>query len=468
MDEPIVSRRSFEIAAIALLRLVLPPLVVVGMLYSLAKVYHEYFSVYFVAASAVAFALSALFLQPPRNLAAQMFSNRLPLILAIVTRWTVIFAVMLALAYVARWSGNFARRVVLTWAVTTPAVLVMVNLILNELRRRILKDPSNARRVVFAGLNEMSLSLSDRLDKNPEACMRVAGFFDDRSGERLGVGRSARLLGSLRDLASYVRTHSISVIFIALPVRHIQRVATLVDELCDTTASIYYVPDLLAFDLMQARTGELLGVPVVAMYETPFSGHRAAVKRLTDILIAATVLLTMLPVLIVIAVGIKASSPGPVLFRQRRYGLDGREIHVLKFRTMRVIEDGTHIRQATRNDARITRFGAFLRRYSLDEIPQLWNILQGSMSLVGPRPHAVAHNEQYRKLIRGYMLRHKVLPGLTGLAQINGCRGETVRLEDMEARVKFDLDYVRRWSLLLDFKIIMLTLGRIVRDSKAF
>jgi len=171
---------------------------------------------------------------------------------------------------------------------------------------------------------------------------------------------------------------------------------------------------------------------------------------------------------LVIAILVKVSSPGPVIFKQRRYGLDGQEIAVYKFRSMRVTEDGATIQQARKTDTRITRIGGILRRSSLDELPQIINVLQGRMSLVGPRPHAVAHNEEYRKLIKGYMIRHKVLPGITGLAQVNGCRGETALLKDMEARVHYDLDYLRHWTPMLDIKILFLTAFKVFRDDKAY
>jgi putative colanic acid biosynthesis UDP-glucose lipid carrier transferase len=242
----------------------------------------------------------------------------------------------------------------------------------------------------------------------------------------------------------------------------------LLDDLRDTTASIYYVPDIFVFDLIQARSGEVHGIPVVAMCETPFYGYRGVTKRLTDIGLSVVILLLFLPLLLLIAIMVKISSPGPVIFKQRRYGLDGREIAVYKFRTMNVAEDGEQIRQASKADSRITRIGGILRRTSMDELPQLINVLQGRMSLVGPRPHAVAHNEEYRKLIKGYMVRHKVLPGITGLAQVNGCRGETSQLEEMEARVNYDLDYLRHWTPMLDIKIILLTAIKVFRDDKAY
>jgi putative colanic acid biosysnthesis UDP-glucose lipid carrier transferase len=335
--------------------------------------------------------------------------------------------------------------------------------------RRLLFDPSMVRRVAFVGCNEVSMSLADRISAGKEFMgLRVEGFFDDRNAVRLGMCGNMRLLGKLPDLAEYVKRRRIDTVFVALPVRHIRRVIQLLDELRDTTASVYYVPDLIAFDLIQARTGEMFGIPVVALCETPFYGYRGVVKRITDIVLAAAILLLAAPLMIVLGILVKKSSHGPIIFKQRRYGLDGREILVYKFRTMKVLEDGPRVVQATREDVRITPIGRIMRRYSLDELPQLVNVLQGQMSLVGPRPHAVAHNEEYRKLIKGYMIRHKVPPGITGLAQINGCRGETARVEDMQARVNYDLEYLRRWTPLLDLKILFLTAVRLLRDEKAY
>jgi putative colanic acid biosynthesis UDP-glucose lipid carrier transferase len=179
-------------------------------------------------------------------------------------------------------------------------------------------------------------------------------------------------------------------------------------------------------------------------------------------------LVLLAPLLVAIAIAVKRSSPGPVLFRQRRYGLDGREINVYKFRTMTVCENGARVTQAARNDSRVTPVGKHLRRWSLDELPQIINVLQGTMSIVGPRPHAVAHNEEYRKLIKRYMVRHKVLPGITGLAQVRGCRGETANVEQMEARVLFDLEYMRRWSPMLDLEIILATVFAVIRTDRAY
>jgi putative colanic acid biosynthesis UDP-glucose lipid carrier transferase len=381
----------------------------------------------------------------------------------------LILAGLLGIAYVTKSPLQYyPRRVFLTWAVTTPMVLIVATLAMQEFMRRFLMNAFESRAAIIAGYNSSSLELARRLKKNPGMRLEVAGFFDDRSTDRLGMEADAQLIGPLADLGAYVKQHRTDVIFIALPIRHVKRVMNLLDDLRDTTASIYYVPDIFVFDLIQARSGEIQGIPVVAMCETPFYGYRGVAKRLTDIVLSVMILLLLLPLLALVAVMVKVSSPGPVIFKQRRYGLDGREIAVYKFRTMVVTEDGAQIRQASKTDNRITRIGGVLRRSSLDELPQLINVLQGRMSLVGPRPHAVAHNEEYRKLIKGYMVRHKVLPGITGLAQVNGCRGETAQLEEMEARVNFDLDYLRRWTPMLDIKIILMTVIKIFRDDKAY
>jgi len=347
-------------------------------------------------------------------------------------------------------------------------VLVAVTLVMQEVMRRFLMNAFDNRSAIIAGYNTSSLELARRLKNNPGMRVEVAGFFDDRSSDRLGMEADAKLVGSLSDMSQYVKDNRTDVIFIALPIRHVKRVMNLLDDLRDTTASIYYVPDIFVFDLIQARSGEIQGIPVVAMCETPFYGYRGVAKRVTDVGFSAIILLLLLPLLVLIALVVKFSSPGPIIFKQRRYGLDGREIAVYKFRTMSVTEDGAQVRQASKSDSRITRFGGVLRRSSMDELPQLINVLQGRMSLVGPRPHAVAHNEEYRKLIKGYMVRHKVLPGITGLAQVNGCRGETSKLEEMEARVNYDLDYLRHWSPMLDIKIILMTVVKVFRDEKAY
>ncbi len=258
------------------------------------------------------------------------------------------------------------------------------------------------------------------------------------------------------------RTGQIDLVYIALPPRAEPRIIDLMGRLSDTTASVHLAYDFGGFDLLRAHWSAVGDIPVMAVVENPFYGTDGTFKRIEDIVLGTVfTLLAGLPMLL-IALGIKLTSKGPVFFRQRRYGLNGEEIKVLKFRTMTVTEDGANVAQATKGDARVTAFGNILRRTSLDELPQLLQVVAGTMSLVGPRPHAVAHNEQYRALIRGYMLRHKVKPGITGWAQVNGWRGETDTLEKMEQRVRFDLEYIRRWRLTFDIIILFMTVRQVV------
>lgn len=240
------------------------------------------------------------------------------------------------------------------------------------------------------------------------------------------------------------------------------RILKLLDDIKDSTASIYFVPDMFVTDLIQGKLSQISGIPVVSVCDTPFTGLDGFIKRSADVIFSFVVLIFISPILLAIAIGVKLSSPGPIIFKQRRYGLDGQEILVYKFRSMSVTEDGNKVTQATKNDNRITPFGRFIRKTSLDELPQFINVLQGRMSVVGPRPHAIAHNEEYRKLIKGYMIRHKVKPGITGWAQVNGFRGETDTLEKMEQRVYYDLEYLRHWSPRLDMLIVAKTVWLMV------
>ncbi len=469
MTDPVMFTRGFSIALISLLQAIMPSLVAVGTLVLLCHAYDADFRDFFQVLAVAAAILSSVLPRGRTNGQQPILPAAIPLALSIIVRWMVIVAILLAVGFITKYSEEFSRRVVVTWVLVTPALLVIVALYLHETMRRLLNDGKGTRGVAFVGCTEVSLMMADRITRNSRSLgMTVHGFFDDRGPDRLGNCGSMRRLGVMSDILAAVQRKEIDAIFIALPTRQVQRVMDLVQELRNTTVSIYYLPDLCALDLLQARTGEMLGMPVVSMCETPFYGYGGLVKRITDVGFALAILAIAAPLMVLVAFVIKFTSPGPVLFKQRRYGLDGHEILVYKFRTMTVLEDGGRVHQATRSDSRVTPAGRVLRRYSLDELPQLFNVLQGTMSLVGPRPHAVAHNEEYRQLIKGYMARHKAPPGITGLAQINGCRGETARVEDMQARVNYDLEYLRRWSPLLDLKILALTAVRVLRDEKAY
>jgi putative colanic acid biosynthesis UDP-glucose lipid carrier transferase len=465
MAQPILVTRSFLVAILAGIQAVIPSLVALLSLSVLVGTLSQSFNPY---SWVVVTLLCLVLIQPPREVSAQLTSERVSSITDVMFRWSLLLAVMYVIHRATGVLDGYPPRLFLYWAIVTTPALIMATIGMQQLMRSMLSSAFNNRKAIFAGYNVSSLELARRLRENPDMGIHVEGFFDDRSHDRLEIVPDATLLGSLPEVAPYVNEHRTDVIFIALPIRHVLRVMSLVDELRDTTASIYYVPDIFVFDLIQARSGDIHGIPVVAMCETPFYGYRGVSKRVTDLMFATGILLLTIPLLLLIGVLVKLTSHGPMLFKQRRYGLDGREIEVYKFRTMKVTEDGAHVHQATKGDPRITPIGGMLRRSSLDELPQLINVLQGRMSLVGPRPHAVAHNELYRKLIKGYMLRHKVLPGITGLAQVNGCRGETRELHEMEARVRYDLEYLRHWSPMLDVKILLLTLIKVFRDDRAY
>jgi putative colanic acid biosynthesis UDP-glucose lipid carrier transferase len=474
MTNPVVLKHTLPVVLLTIAQAVGLPLVATGLLAFECWYFGAPFNQSFGLLLMLVMVLGVVLMQPERGLMPQLIGGRRELVTRLAWRWLILLFLLLTIGYATKSSGEFSRRMVLTWAVTTPGFLIGIALLLHEFLKQVMADPETARRAVFAGYNDISVSLAQRVERTSLSALRIEGFFDDRAPERLvtktleaGVS-GPTLRGGLKDIVPYVHANGIDVIFVALPVSHIARVQNLLDDLRDTTVSIYYVPMVFPLDSIQGGTSEFLGVPLIALCETPFHGTRGVSKRLTDLTLASLVLIPAAPIMLAIALLVRFSSPGPIIFKQRRYGLDGRQITVYKFRTMRVTEDGDTIRQATQSDSRITPLGGLLRRTSLDELPQLLNVLQGRMSLVGPRPHAVAHNEQYRKLIKGYMLRHKVAPGMTGLAQVHGMRGETQTLEQMEARIKYDLEYLRNWSPLLDLKILFKTLLIVVRGEKAY
>ncbi len=294
---------------------------------------------------------------------------------------------------------------------------------------------------------------------------RVLGIYDDNV---MPVGSSINKCGDLKKMIADAKEGKIDRVYIALPMSQEKLIKEVVAELSDSTCSVMLIPDIFTFNLLHSRSEEINGVPVVSLFDTPMSGVNKVIKRLEDIILSILILAFISPVLILISIFVKLSSPGPVIFKQKRYGIDGKGIAVWKFRSMVVMENDDKVVQAKKGDARVTTLGGFLRRTSLDELPQFINVLKGDMSIVGPRPHAVVHNEQYRKMISGYMLRHKMKPGITGWAQINGWRGETDTLEKMEKRVEFDLEYIHNWTLWLDIKIIFMTIFKGFVNKSAY
>lgn len=382
-------------------------------------------------------------------------------------QWLWIAGLLLLTGLATGYFYDFSMRVLGNWLWFAPLAQVAGHLTLRVAAPQLLKLQGPPQGAVIVGVNDQGVSLARQITGSSYSGIELLGFFDDRGEDRRAAGGGHPLIGKIDDLPDYVKKHRVQSIYLSLPMASRPRILQILDGLKDTTASIYFVPDMFITDLIQGRSDSVCGVTVISVCDTPFRGFNRALKRTSDVVLSLLILLAIFPVMLVIALMVKLDSPGPAIFRQRRYGLDGDEIVVYKFRSMAVTEDGSVIQQAKKNDLRLTRLGAFLRRTSLDELPQFLNVLQGRMSIVGPRPHAVAHNELYRKVIKGYMVRHKVRPGITGWAQVNGQRGETDTLEKMQARIDFDLDYLRNWSLQLDFFIIFRTIRLIFNDSSA-
>lgn len=376
--------------------------------------------------------------------------------------WMMVVFALLLLFFASKSSEQFSRVVVTTWFIGVPLMLGIVRFVVRSLLRYVRRYGVNIRTVAIVGNNPIAHRLVNHLNAMPWAGLLVNGFFENdvSVATSIVVGGKAYSLGSMDDFMRLAQSGKIDSVYIALPISKEGYIEELVNQLADTTTTVYVVPDLFVSELVHARWIDFGGMPLVSVYETPFYGLYGWIKRLEDIVLGSLILLLISPLMLAIAIAVKASSPGTIFFKQRRYGLNGSVVKVWKFRSMSVCEDGVDVPQAQKHDSRITPLGVFLRRSSLDELPQFFNVLQGTMSIVGPRPHAVAHNEQYRKLINGYMLRHKVKPGITGWAQVNGWRGETDTLDKMQKRVEYDLEYIQNWSVWLDLKIVFLTVWR--------
>ncbi len=391
-------------------------------------------------------------------------------LLCVLLTWLLTIPTLLTLGYLAGYLDQLPRGFNLIWASAAPCLSIGGRVALRGVARVLRGRGFNTRRFAIVGVNELGFRLARNIECSPETGLKLVGFYDDRPQHRLppvpdDVGHC---IGPIDQLVQQTRQREVDCIYITFPMRAEARIRGILRKLGDTTASVYIVPDFFVFEMLHSRWTSIGGLPVVSVFESPLYGIDGLLKRGMDFLLASLLVVLLALPMACIALAVKLTSPGPVFFRQRRYGLDGREIRVWKFRSMRVCEDGGKVTQATQNDTRVTPLGNFLRKTSLDELPQLFNVLEGSMSLVGPRPHASTHNESYRKVIQGYMLRHKVRPGITGLAQVNGLRGETDTLEKMQRRVACDHQYIREWSLWLDLKILFKTLFVVLSRQNAY
>lgn len=442
--------------------------IVSSLLYLSALVYSVDFDVHYqlIAVTTVGFYL--YFSESFKLYRSWRVSSFKDMAVTSISVWISTFIAVLVLNFLIKQSEHFSRVVFTLWFIFTSITLISWRYIFSLLLRSMRKQGRNTRKVAIFGVTESAAKLMEEMRAHPEQGLVLAGFYDDRTEDRIDEQYRSQFLGNIEDAIRDANAGKFEQLYIALPLKQHERINEIVFKCGDATVDVFIVPDFFVFNLVNSRLGHVGDSPTLSVFESPHYGTNDWLKRLFDIAFSSLVLLLLLIPMLVIAVAIKTTSRGPVLFKQHRYGLDGKEIKVWKFRSMSTMDNGSEVKQATKGDARITKVGAFLRRTSMDEFPQFINVLTGSMSVVGPRPHAVAHNEEYRGKVDFYMLRHKVKPGITGWAQINGWRGETDTLEKMEKRVEHDLEYIRNWSIFFDLKIIFLTVFKGFVDKNAY
>ncbi|MCY2985949.1 MAG: undecaprenyl-phosphate glucose phosphotransferase [Planctomycetota bacterium] len=373
--------------------------------------------------------------------------------------WTVTFVLLMLIGLFTRSIETFARSSLIAWFFVGGLFVLTTHMCLRSILELLGRRGYGVSKTAIVGSNRLGLEVARNAQESTDSGLKIVGFFDDRGdGRRADTTENMPpFIGDSNKLLEMVEAGEIDTVLITLPMRAEKRIQSVLDRLANTTASAYIVPDFFVFELLHSRWTHVGGLPVVSVFETPIYGVDGWLKRALDLSISLVGVVMISPILLACGLLVKFTSPGPIFFRQKRYGLDGKEILVLKFRSMHTCDNGPIVKQAIKNDPRITPVGSILRKTSMDELPQLFNVIMGNMSLVGPRPHANAHNEHFRKLIRGYMMRHKVKPGITGLAQVEGSRGETDTVEKMEARISLDHRYIRDWSIWMDIKILFKT-----------
>lgn len=382
--------------------------------------------------------------------------------------WAITCFITLTVGYFFAETPSKTQLAIIVWFALSLFVLSTWRYVMRSFLFKIRKSGMNSRQAIVVGATKVGMDLAEQITENAELGIRFLGIFDDRNDDRIPKPMRKEIKGNIQQAIDMAKRSEVDYIYIALPMGAETRIREILQYCSDTTANVYLIPNFFVYNLMNSRWQSVGSIQALSVYDTPFQGASEALKRLEDLILGSVILCILLIPMLLIAAAVKMTSTGPAVFKQRRYGLDGKEIYIYKFRSMITQDNGFDVKQATKNDPRITKLGAFLRKTSLDELPQFVNVLQGRMSIVGPRPHAVAHNEQYRKIIEGYMLRHKVRPGITGWAQINGFRGETDTVEKMQKRVEYDLEYIHNWSVCLDIKIIVKTAFISLFDKNAY
>lgn len=396
------------------------------------------------------------------------FSDKMTGLQRLLKAWFLIIAILVIVAFLSKTTGDYSRLVIITWICLGYCIQSAIYLSTYSISRWIRDKQKNSIPTLVVGAGALAQHLIEAIGKNSWLPDRVVGTIEDDAILRSKWSNSqVPIVGDTTQLMEVISNLQIRRVYIALPVRHSELIEDIQSQLLNANVDVIWAPDIFHLHLINHSVKELAGVPLISLSESPITNSaNAFTKSLFDKVIALVALLALSPIMIVTALLIKLTSTGPVIFKQKRDGWDGSVIEVWKFRSMYLHEEHAgNVTQAKVNDQRVTPLGRFLRRTSIDELPQLVNVLQGSMSLVGPRPHALAHNKSYSEKIDSYFSRHRIKPGITGLAQIKGLRGETETLDKMQQRVAQDIEYIRNWSIWLDLKILLLTPVRLLSKN---
>ncbi|BBU31515.1 undecaprenyl-phosphate glucose phosphotransferase [Burkholderia sp. THE68] len=381
--------------------------------------------------------------------------------------WLVVQACVLVLMFSLHRLDDVSRLWFAYWTAMSGAWMIVGRLLTHAVLARMRLAGMNFHQVAVVGCGEHCESIMRRIERANQSGFRTIAVYN--ASPDVPITSRVPVFDDFDEFVRHVREQHVHEVWLALPLSQDRTILRFVNEFREDLVNVRFIPDVRSLALFESGVTDLLGVAAINLVASPLSQRALLQKDVFDRLFALAALTAVAPLLICIAIAVKLSSPGPVFFRQRRKGADGHEFTIYKFRSMRMhIEEAGVLRQATRDDPRVTRVGAFLRRTSLDELPQFFNVLRGDMSVVGPRPHALEHDDLYRKVVSGYIHRYRVKPGITGWAQVNGFRGETDRIEKMEARVAHDLYYLGNWSFALDMRIIMATIFKGMRNSNAY
>lgn len=378
--------------------------------------------------------------------------------------WMLTFLLLLLLGFLTKQSHIYSRNLISQLFVIGYFAQLFLHFLVRIIYQKLIPSQQNEK-VLIVGQSRLAYYLQDKISGNPWMNEQVIGFVRLPDDDIPGSGRKAsgrkcdpEILGNIEDLPALIDQYNIDTIYVITPLKSSKALVDVYLNVLDKHVSVHWVPDIFSLRLVNHSVREISGIPVITLSETPLIGMRLLLKAVEDKLLSILILILICPILVLVAIAVKLDSPGPIFFRQNRTGWSGKSFKIWKFRSMYVHQEETgKLKQAEKNDSRITRVGAFIRKTSLDELPQIFNVLKGDMSLVGPRPHAVQHDVEYSQRIFDYFARHHIKPGITGLAQVRGLRGETKDIDQMVQRIESDIEYINNWSVWLDITIILRT-----------